>query len=553
MKTQPKTKYIFVSGGVISGLGKGIATSSVALLLKSRGYRVTAMKFENYLNIDAGTIRPQEHGEVFVTSDGMECDQDIGNYERFLSDKVLKENFVTIGQVYKTVIDKERALEFGGEDVEAIPHVTNEIIKRIKLVVQKTKAQIVVIELGGTAGEYQNALYYESNRLLKSQNPGDVLHIHVSYLPKPEKLGELKSKPVQTSVRTLNSMGIQPDFILARAHETVDKPRRERISIFCNVHPNEVIAAPDVDSIYEVPVNFDKQGLTDMILEKFGLPTGKKDMAVWKKMVNVQKRAKKIVKIGIVGKYFGVGNSILSDVYLSVIEAIKHAALANHAQPEISWVISDDFEKDKNEVAKQLSAFNGVIVPGGFGSRGVEGKILAIEYARKHKIPYLGLCYGMQLAVIEFARDVARMQGANTTENDRETKYPVIDVLPEQKVNIAENNFGATMRLGDYPCKIVSNTVTAVAYKTNKPVLERHRHRYELNNKYRERLEKAGLVVSGINPQRNLAEIVELPRKVHPFFVATQFHAEFNSSPLKPHPLFVEFIRSALKTARPPK
>ncbi|MEK9181017.1 MAG: CTP synthase [Patescibacteria group bacterium] len=545
------TKLIFVSGGVISGLGKGISTSSIALLLKSRGYRVTAMKFENYLNIDAGTIRPQEHGEVFVTGDGMECDQDIGNYERFLSEKVNKENFVTIGQVYKSVIDKERALAYGGEDVEAIPHITDEVIKRIKLVAKKTRAQIIVIELGGTAGEYQNALYYESNRILKSRYPQDVLHIHVSYLPKPEKLGELKSKPVQTSVRTLNSMGIQPDFILARAHETIDKPRRERISTFCNVHPDEVIAAPDVESIYEVPVNFERQNLTDQILKKLSLTSGKKDLAQWKQLVNTQKHAKKVVKIGIVGKYFGIGNSILSDVYLSVIEGVKHGALFNRAVPEISWIIADDFEKNRSEVAKQLSKFDGIIVPGGFGARGVEGKILAIEYARKNKIPYLGLCYGMQLAVIEFARNVAKMTGADTTENNRDTKFPVIDVLPEQKVNIAEKNFGATMRLGDYPCKIIKNTVTFDAYKTSKPVLERHRHRFEFNNAYRDRLEKSGLVVSGLNPQRNLVEIIELPKKVHPFFVGTQFHAEFNSSPLRPHPLFAAFIKSALKIKKP--
>ncbi|MDO8601760.1 MAG: CTP synthase [bacterium] len=543
MAAKKRTKYIFVAGGVMSSVGKGIATSSIAKILQSRGLSVTAIKIDPYVNVDAGTMNPTEHGEVVVLKDGMECDQDLGNYERFLNTDLSKLNYMTTGSVYLSVIAKERNLEYGGKCVSVVPGVPNEVIAKINKAVKAEKAEVVVVEIGGTVGEYQNILFLEAYRDLHFRNPGDTLFVLVSFLPLP-KDGELKSKPTQFAVRTVNAAGIQPDIILARATVPLDKKRKEKIAFNCNLHINEVISAPDVASIYEVPINFEKEGLGDLIIQKLNLPAKKRDLNEWRAMVTRIKKATTTVRIGIVGKYFTTGDFTLSDSYISVLEAVKHAAGANKVKPEIIWLDAEEFEQNTNKL-KELDQFNGIIVPGGFGSRGVEGKINVIEHCRKNKIPYLGLCYGMQLAVVEFARHVVGLSDANTTEIDPKTKNPVIDIMPEQKKNMADKNYGATMRLGDYPAIIKPGTIAAKAYQA-KRVIERHRHRYEVNPSFISKIEKKGLVFSGISPDRRLMEIAELPTDKHPFFVGTQSHPELISRPLRPHPLFVAFIKAAV-------
>jgi CTP synthase len=533
-------KYIFVAGGVMSGIGKGIATASIGRILQSKGFKVVAVKIDPYINIDAGTMNPLEHGEVFVTKDGVECDQDIGNYERFLDIESTTDNYITTGRVYKTVIEKERNLEYNGRCVEVVPDIPNEVIRRIKKAAKISKADFVLIEIGGTVGEYQNMLFLEAARMIRLQRPQDVFFILVSYLPVPGVTGEMKTKPTQYSARTLNSAGIQPDMILARSSVALDKPRKRKISIFCNVPEKNVISAPDIKSIYEVPINFEKDGLSARILKKFNLRSRNKgDLKDWKKFVNTSKTASQVVKIGIVGKYFETGKFVLQDSYISVIEAIKHASWANDKKPEIHWLLSSKYEK-KSSALKELKQYDGIIVPGGFGVRGVEGKIKVIEFCRKNKIPFLGLCLGMQLAVIEFARNVCGLKDANSYEMSPDCKFPVIDVMPEQKILLKEKKYGGTMRLGEYECELRPNTISAKAYKS-KLIYERHRHRYELNNEFRKELENKGLVMAGVNPERDLVEIVEI--REHPFFVATQFHPEFKSSPLNPHPLFREFVK----------
>ncbi len=536
-------KYIFVLGGVISGVGKGTVSASIAMLLQSKGYKVTSLKIDPYVNVDAGTMNPTEHGEVFVTADGLETDQDIGTYERFLDTTLSRDNYMTTGAVYRSVIDRERALDYGGKCVEVVPHIPLEAIRRIEAARKKHKADITIIEVGGTVGEYQNILFLEASRMMKLKNPGDVLNLLVSYLPIPSKLGEMKSKPTQYAVRTLNSSGIQPDFIVCRAERTIDDVRREKLSVFCNVRPEDIIAAPDVASVYDVPLNFDKERFADKILKKFGLLAKKRDVREWRKRVEGVRRSQKTVKIGIVGKYFGIGDYTLADSYISVIEALKHAAYANKSKIELDWVNCGDFEKD-SESLKNLSKFDGIVVPGGFGSRGVEGKISAIKYAREKKIPFFGLCYGMQLATIEFARHVVKMPEAHTTEVNKKTPYPVIDILPEQVDLMKKGEYGGTMRLGSFPCVLKKGTRAYAAYGTEQ-ISERHRHRYELNNDFRDKLEKAGLIISGNYLKKNLAEIIEL--KDHPWFAAVQFHPEFQSHFLNPHPLFVDFIKACLK------
>ncbi len=537
----------------MSGIGKGIATSSIASLLENRGYNATAVKIDPYINVDAGTMNPVEHGEVFVTEDGLESDQDLGNYERFLNKNIYRANYMTTGLVYKTVIEAERALKYDGKCVEVVPHIPEEVIRRIKLAGKKSKADFVLVEIGGTVGEYQNILYLEAARMMKIENPNAVIFVLVSYLPVPGSLGEMKTKPTQYAVRTLNSAGIQPDVIIARSSQTLDEPRKKKLSIFCNIPAENIIAAPDVKSIYEVPINFEREQLTLRILKKFGISAKKNGHTPWAKLLQKIARAKREVKIGIVGKYFDTGKFTLSDSYISVIEAIKHASWAEGAKPKIAWLNAKDFETNPNAV-KTLSQYDGIIVPGGFGSRGVEGKIKTIKYARQNKIPYFGLCYGMQLATIEFARHVAGMKNANSTEINPRTPYPIIDILPEQIKNLSEKTMGGSMRLGAYKCRLQKNTIAFKSY--DKPLIsERHRHRYEVNNKLRDKLEKAGLIFSGLNPEKNLVEIIELPSgggsasggKNHPFFVGVQFHPEFKSRPLDPHPLFLEFIRASLK------
>ena len=537
-------KFIFVAGGVMSGIGKGVAVASIGKILKSKGFKVTAIKIDPYINVDAGTMNPIEHGEVFVTDDGVECDQDVGNYERFLDENIYTDNYITTGRIYQAVINRERNLKYGGKCVEVVPDIPNEVISKIKKAGRKTMADFVLIEIGGTVGEYQNMLFLEAARMMKLSRPKDVLFILVSYLPIPRMIGEMKTKPTQYAVRTLNSAGIQPNIILARSTVPLDEIRKKKISVFCNVAPKDVISAPDIETIYEIPLNFEKENLGNLILKKLNLrPRKKRDLKDWEVLIKIIKNTKRAVKIGIVGKYFETGKFTLMDSYVSVIESIKHAAYFFKRKPEIFWLSAEKYEKIPSQL-KELKKYDGIVVPGGFGLRGIEGKIKVIGFCRKNKIPFLGLCLGMQLAVIEFARNVCGLKKANSTEFMKKGIDNVIDVMPEQKVLLKEKKYGGTMRLGAYKCKLKPGTNSSRAYKSN-IISERHRHRYELNNNYREFLEKKGLVIAGINPEKNLVEIIEV--KNHPFFVATQFHPEFKSRPLKPHPLFKEFIRAALR------
>ena len=542
--SQEKTKFIFIVGGVMSGVGKGITTASVGKVLQSKGFSVTAMKIDPYINVDAGTMNPIEHGEVFVTDDGIETDQDIGNYERFLGIDILSDNYMTTGSVYESVIHRERNLEYDGKCVEVVPHIPLEVIGRIKKVAKNTKADFVLIEIGGTIGEYQNVLFLEAARMLKSEQPKNVIVFMVSYLPVPNKIGEMKTKPTQYAARTLNSAGIQADFIVCRSEVPLDETRKEKISMFCNIEKTNVISAPDIDSIYDVPVNFDKEDLAQKILSKFGMKVKKKGLKDWEKLANKIKNLDKTIEIGIVGKYFNTGDFVLAYSYISVIEAIKHAAWANNRKPIIKWINSEEYEKNPAKL-KELKKLSGVIIPGGFGSRGVEGKIKAIEYLRKNKIPFLGLCYGMHMACIEFARNVCGLENANTSEINKNTSHSIIDIMPEQKKNLKEKNYGATMRLGAYPAKLKDGTIVKSAYGSSE-ISERHRHRFEVNPDYVEILENEGLVFSGTSPNKHLMEIVELPKSEHPFFVATQFHPELKSRPLNPHPLFKAFIKAGI-------
>ncbi len=538
-------KYIFVAGGVMSGVGKGIATASIAKILQARGFGVTSIKIDPYVNVDAGTMNPTEHGEVFVLDEGTECDQDMGNYERFLGLSLPAINYMTTGSVYQAVIRRERNLEYGGRCVEVVPHIPLEVIERIEKAGRHAKADFVTVEIGGTVGEYQNVLFLEAARMMKLKKPGDVLFVLVSYLPIPAKIGEMKTKPTQYAVRTLNSAGIQPDVIIARSSVALDKKRKEKIALNCNMREQDVISAPDIESIYEVPPNFEKDNLSELILEKLKMEGKTSDLKEWRDFVKILKSAKNPVKIGIVGKYFGTGDFTLSDAYISVIEAVKHAAFYFKRRPQISWLNAEEYEKNPKTLAN-LKKYNGIIVPGGFGSRGIEGKIKAIEFCRKNRIPYFGLCYGMQLMVVEFSRHICGLKDAHTTEIDRETKNPVIDIMPDQKKNLADKNFGATMRLGAYPAAIREKTLAFAAYKKHL-ISERHRHRWEVNPDYQELLEEKGLVFSGKSPDGRLMEIAELPKNLHPFFVGVQFHPEFKSAPLAPHPLFREFIKACLK------
>ncbi len=540
-----KHKYIFVMGGVMSGVGKGVTTSSIGKILQARGFVINPMKIDPYLNVDAGTMNPIEHGEVFVLDSGLECDQDMGNYERFLDINIPGENYMTSGMVYKYLIDKERALGFGGKCVDPIPALPNEVIRRIELSVKKTKSDISIIEVGGTVGEYQNEIFFEAARMMKLKNPEDVLFVMVSYLPIPGKLGEMKAKPTLYAVRTLNSYGINPNIIIARSDRSLDKTRKEKIAFSSSIPVENIISAPDVDSIYDIPLNFEKDGLSDTILKLLKLKPKQTDMKEWRAMVSRKQSVNGEVNIAIVGKYFKTGDFVLSDVYISVIESLKHAAVAVGKKLKIDWIDSGDYEEDEKKL-KDLKKYDGILVPGGFGSRGVEGKIKVIEYARKNKTPYFGLCYGMQLAVIEYSRNVLKLAGANTVEIEAGTKYPVIDIMPDQKQKIKEGNMGGTMRLGAYPAKLKDGTIAMEAY-SKKEISERHRHRYEVNPDFIEQIVSKGGVFSGISPDGSLMEIFELPQTEHPFFLGTQFHPEFKSTPLNPHPLFVAFLKASTK------
>ena len=542
---RPGHKYIFVLGGVLSGVGKGIAASSMGLLLQQKGYPVNLVKIDPYLNVDAGTMNPTEHGEVFVLKSGLETDQDMGNYERFLNRDLTAEDYMTSGMVYQSVIERERALKYGGKCVEAIPHVRDEIVRRIETAADYNGSRISIVEIGGTVGDFQNALFIDAARVINMENPEDVLFVLVSYLPVPGNLGEMKTRPTQHAVRELNSYGVQPDFLMARSAHPLDDKRKEKLAIACSVRKEHVISAPDVRSIYEVPLNFEKDDLANMLIDVLKLPDKKNaSLAAWRRFVAAATNERApAVEIAIVGKYFDTGDFILSDAYLSVIEAIKFSAAALKRRAKITWVNAKDFEKGKSVAV--LRKFHGIIVPGGFGETGIEGKIKAIRFARENKIPYFGLCYGMQLMVVEYARHVLGAKGAHTTEIDKSTKEPVVDIMLEQKKHLTENKYGGTMRLGVYPCYLKKGTIARGAYK-KELVEERHRHRYEINPAYIKPLEKAGLIFSGTSPDKVLMEIAELSKKVHPFMLGTQFHPELQARPLAPHPLFTEFIRAAL-------
>jgi CTP synthase len=539
-------KYIFVMGGVMSGVGKGVATSSMGLILSGRGYKVNLVKIDPYLNVDAGTMNPTEHGEVFVLNSGLETDQDMGNYERFLGRDLSSDDYMTSGMVYQTVISRERALEYGGKTIEAIPHVRDEILRRIYAAASQNGSNISVIEIGGTVGDFQNALFIEAARVLRLQHPNDVRFVMVSYLPVPGTLGEMKTKPTQSAVRDLNSYGVQPDFIIARSNGPMDEKRKEKLAIWCNVQPEHIISAPDVESIYDVPINFEKDNLGSLLLDALSLPKAESTgLHEWRNFVQNIKTTTKEVKIGIVGKYFDTGDFVLSDAYLSVIEALKFSGAALGLKPKIEWVNAKDFERSQNgENIEKLAAYDGIIVPGGFGETGIEGKLQAIRYARENKIPYFGLCYGMQLMTVEYARNVLGLEDAHTVEINPTTKNPIVDVMPEQVALLEAGKYGGTMRLGVYPAHLAQGTIAHEAYGKD-VVEERHRHRYEINPDYVQKIKDAGLNFSGTSPDGVLMEIAELPRDVHPFFLGTQFHPELIARPLTPHPLFTAFLNAA--------
>ena len=539
-------KFIFITGGVMSGLGKGITTSSIGRLLISKGYSVTAMKIDPYINIDAGTMRPTEHGEVFVTKDGGEIDQDLGNYERFLNIELTKEHNLTTGKVYKRVIEKERQGDYLGKTVQPIPHVTNEIKETIKKNIEDK--EILLIEIGGTVGDYENVLFLEAARQMRLElGKENVLYVHVTFLPKPPSIGEAKTKPTQHSVKELNRAGIQPDFLICRTTRGgLDEVRKEKLSLFCNLSKEDIIENPDVETIYEVPLLFDKQNLGEKILKKLNLKPKGNSLYPWQEIVEKIKNPEKEVKIGMVGKYLKTGEGQLIDSYISVNEAIKHAAGELGAKAKIKWISAKEIE-DNPEKLNELKELDAVIVPGGFGKTGIEGKIKAIEYCRENNIPYLGLCLGLQLAVIEFARNKCGLKEANSTEFNENTPYPVIDFLPEQREIMKK---GGTMRLGEYVAVLKENTKVHELYsimrrlEEGNKVRERHRHRYEVNPEYHEILTENGLVISGASPDGKLVEFIELPG--HKFFVATQAHPEFTSKPGKPNPLFYGLVKAAL-------
>lgn len=530
----------------MSGVGKGIAASSIAKLLQARGLTVTALKIDPYINVDAGTMNPTEHGEVFVLKDGLETDQDMGNYERFLNTDLPSLNYMTTGSVYLEVIQKERNLEYAGKNVEVVPDIPQAVIERIEKAGAHADADVVITEIGGTVGEYQNILFLEAVRMMKSAQPEDVATVLVSYLPVPGSIGEMKTKPTQYAARTLNSAGVFADIIVARSPVGIDQKRKEKVARFCNVRPEHVISAPDVESIYDVPLNFEKDNLSGILCDllKIKKCSGTADLRAWKAFVSKSKKTTDTVRIAVVGKYFDSGDFVLSDVYISVLEAIKYAAYHQGVKANIDYLSSVKFET--GTPLKELEQYDGILIPGGFGKNGVEGKLKVIEYARTHKIPYFGICYGMQLAVIEYARNVLKLKGASSAEIDPKAPHLVVDVMPEQKEKIAKQEMGGTMRLGEYPAVLARGSIARRAYKADE-IVERHRHRYEVNPEYVPQLRDGGVVFSGTSPDGLLMEIMELPQAQHPFFVAVQFHPEFRARPLAPHPVFMAFVQAAKK------
>ncbi len=525
----------------MSGVGKGVASASLGAILKARGLKVTAVKIDPYINVDAGTMNPVEHGEVFVTADGDETDQDIGNYERFLDEDILRVNYMTTGRVYLSVIERERALGYHGKTVEVVPHVPQEVIARIERAAEYHDADVTVIEVGGTVGEYQNILFLEAVRMMQLETPGSVLIGLVSYLPIPGNLGEMKTKPTQYAVRTLNGTGLHPDFIIARGSKALDEPRKKKIAVNCSIDARDIVSAPDLDSIYRVPLSFEEEGIAERIVDKLNLKTKKVNLQSWEDLLKRIDQPEGSIRVGIVSKYTASGNFSLSDAYLSVIESVRHAAWHLGLKPEIIWLDAEALEKsDESLRAHNIQA---LIVPGGFGSRGIEGKINAITFARENRVPFLGLCLGMQLAMVEYARNVLNLYGAHTTEIEKEAEHPVISLMNEQGERMKNKDYGGTMRLGHFPCEIVKGSKAEVLYGTNK-IMERHRHRYEGNPKYYDDFEKAGMRLCGMSPDRTLVEMIELAD--HPFFMGSQFHPEYQSRPFRPHPLFVGLLKAGV-------
>ena len=529
------TKFLFVTGGVVSSLGKGITAASLGRLLKCRGLRVSIQKFDPYINVDPGTMNPYQHGEVFVTDDGAETDLDLGHYERFIDESLTQAANVTSGRVYWTVISRERKGGYLGATIQVIPHITDEIKRRVLEVAHHEPApDVVITEIGGTVGDIESQPFLEAIRQLRTEvGRENSLYIHVTLVPYIAAAGELKTKPTQHSVKELAGLGIQPDMIVCRAEHPIPREMRDKIAMFCNVAPENVFDNQNARSIYEVPLLLHAQNLDGQVCRMLGIDAPEADLTEWRAMVERQLTPQRTVRIALVGKYVE-----LPDAYLSIVEALTHGGIAHHARVQIDWVPAEELT-DEN-AAQRLGDAQGVLVPGGFGARGLEGKIAAVRYAREHGVPFLGICLGMQMAVVEFARDVAGLRGAHTTEVDPATPYPVIDLMPDQQ-HVDEK--GGTMRLGGYRCRLVEGSRAMAAYGEAE-VLERHRHRYEFNEDFRERLEAAGLRVTGVNPERGLAEIVEIP--THPFFVGVQFHPELRSRPNRPHPLFRDFVGAAL-------
>lgn len=527
-------KYIFVTGGVVSGLGKGITAASLGRLLKARGLHVTIQKFDPYINVDPGTMSPYQHGEVFVTDDGAETDLDLGHYERFIDENLNKNSNVTTGKIYWSIISKERKGDFLGGTVQVIPHITNEIQDRIYRVGKSDHTDVVITEIGGTVGDIESLPFLEAIRQVTT-NIGreNVMYIHVTLVPYLSKSGELKTKPTQHSVKELRSIGIQPDVIVCRTEKQLSKDLKDKIGLFCNMRGDSVIQNMDVEILYEVPLMLEREGLADIVCKRLGLECHAPDLTEWKEMVEKQRNFKESVTIALVGKYVE-----LHDAYLSVVEALKHGGIANNTDVRIKWVNSEHV--DSENIGEFLLEADGILVPGGFGDRGIEGKILAAQYARENKIPYFGICLGMQMAVIEFARNVCGFTDAHSSEFNENTAHPVIDLMPEQR-DIDEK--GGTMRLGIYPCKVNEKSRVFGIYN-DELIYERHRHRYEFNNAYRELMTGRGMVLSGLSPSERLVEIIELPG--HPWFVGVQFHPEFKSRPNRPHPLFRDFIKASL-------
>ncbi len=527
-------KYVFVTGGVVSGLGKGITAASLGRLLKARGYSVTMQKFDPYINIDPGTMNPIQHGEVFVTDDGAETDLDLGHYERFIDEKLTKQSNVTTGKIYWSVLNKERRGDFGGGTVQVIPHITNEIKSRFYRNDGCKETQIAIIEVGGTVGDIESQPFLESIRQFQhDMGRENVILIHVTLIPYLRASGEMKTKPTQASVKELQGMGIRPDIIVCRTELPLEQSIKDKIALFCNVPSRHVIQNMDVETLYEAPIALEKEHLADIALDCLNLPCPTPSLEEWAKMVDALKHPTKDVTIALVGKY-----TSLHDAYISVVESLKHGAVAHQASVTIKWIPSETVtEENAHELLNDVS---GILVPGGFGDRGIEGKICAIRYAREHQIPFLGLCLGMQLAIVEFARNVVGFYDAHSAELEPATTHPVIHLMPEQD---GIEDIGGTLRLGSYPCVLADGTKSRELYGEKK-IEERHRHRYEVNNYYREDLVKAGLTLSGLSPDGRIVEMIELPS--HPWYIATQAHPEFKSRPNRPHPLFKGFIEAAL-------